>query len=233
MIKYDTIGNREKGERVVEPIIHKFRSTLIGGFNRRDVLDYIEQTAKESNQKISGLTQQLEETRREKEDLASALTGLRSQSGDLAEQEARVRASLEESTRTLTRVRGELQVTQGQLTIAKKELADLQAKVAQLEPMAQRYEALKDRVATVELDAHRKAQVTLDEAETQIEQLKEDAAHWVDQISGSYESIRDQVKACAQTAEAAYHAFEAAEADYQALLHRVEGVRRESGVGVQ
>ena len=222
------------GESSMEPVIQKFRGAVLGGFNRRDVLNYIEQTARESSQKIAALTQQLEETSREKEELAAALSGQRSQSGDLAEQEAKVRASLEESTRTLTRVRGELQVAQGQLTVAKKELADLQAKVAQLEPMAQRYEALKDRVATVELDAHRKAQATLDEAESQVAQLRQDAAQWVAQLSGSYEAIRDQVKACAQTAEAACHAFEAAEEDYQSLRRRVtEETKQESGVGAQ
>lgn len=83
--------------------------------------------------------------------------------------------------------------------------------------MAQRYEALKDRVATVELDAHRKAQTTLDEAESQVAQLRQDAAQWVAQLSGSYEAIRDQVRPALRRPRRPAHAFEAAEEDYQSL----------------
>lgn len=145
-----------------------------------------------------------------------------------------MRASLEESTRTLTRVRGELQVAQGQLTVAKKELADLQAKVAQLEPMAQRYEALKDRWRRWSWMRTGKPRPRWTRRRARLPSSGQDAAQWVAQLSGSYEAIRDQVKACAQTAEAACHAFEAAEEDYQSLRRRVtEETKQESGVGAQ
>lgn len=204
----------------MEPILHKFRNATFGGFNRRDVLEYIELSARESNAKIHDLKARLEAAEREKAELNAALASLRNESGDLMEQEARVRASLEESSRSLATVRGELQTTRTQLAVAKKELTDLQEKVAQIEPMAQRYEALKDRIATVELEAHQKAQATLDKAQAEVDELRADTANWMGEVQKAYDTLRVQVGDCAAAATKAEKSFQAMEEEYQQLLHR-------------
>lgn len=201
--------------------IGRFRGTL-GGFNRRDVAEYIEQTAKEHRKQVEELQAQLEQERAEKAALAEELEGLRTHSGELAEQESKVRASLEESTQSLTVLRGELQVTQGHLTMAKKQLGDLQAKVAQLEPMAQQYEVLKNRVATVELDAHRKAQEVVSRAEVQAAKIRRDTAAWVRGLSAGYEALREHTAALVLRAEETRSAFEEGEETYQELLRRAK-----------
>ena len=99
----------------------------------------------------------------------------------------------DESTRTLSRVRGELSQAESKLAVARAELARLQEQVALLEPTAQKYEELKDRVATVELDAHRKAQATVDEAQAQVEAMKEGAQQWISGILGQYDQLRQAV----------------------------------------
>lgn len=197
----------------------RFRRAL-GGFDRRDVAHYIEKSAKEYQEKIDALQAQLEQERKEKAALAEELEGLRSQSGDLAEQEGHVRASLEESTHSLTLLRGELQTTRGHLSITKKELRDLQAKVAQLEPMARQYEILKDRVATVELDSHRKAQEVISQAEAQAAKIRQDAVAWVQGLSTGYEALRAQTDALALRVEETRGVFEAGEEKYRELLRR-------------
>lgn len=199
----------------------QFRSAL-GGFNRRDVAQYIEKTAKEHREQLEALQAELEQTRKEKEALAAELGDLRSHSGDLADQEAKVRASLEESTRSLTHMRGELQVTQGHLAIAKKQLGDLQGKVSQLEPMAKQYEVLKDRVATVELDAHRKAQETVAQAEAQAVQIRKDAVAGMAELCREYEALRETLSGFVQRAEETQRAFDAQEETYQVLRRRTE-----------
>lgn len=199
--------------------IGRFRGAL-GGFNRRDVAQYIEQMAKEHQKQVEALQAQLEREKAERAALAEELEGLRSHSGDLAEQEAQVRASLEESTQSLTVLRGELQVTQGHLSIAKKQLGDLQAKVAQLEPMAQQYEVLKDRVATVELDAHRKAQEVVSRAEVQAAKLRRDTAAWMKGLSAGYEALREQTAALVLRAEEVQGVFDAGAESYRELLRR-------------
>lgn len=213
----------------MEPI-YKFRSAVFGGFNRRDVLEYIESSARESIGRIEALTASLEAAEQEKTALSAALDSLRDESGGLAEQEARVRASLEESSRSLVTVRGELQTARAQLAVAKQELAGLQDKVAQIEPMARRYEALKDRVATVELDAHQKAQATLDKAEAEVDALHADTARWMAQVRRSYDALRAQVRDCADAAARTEASFAAMEEEYGALLRRGLEQREEAPV---
>lgn len=209
----------------MEPVTQRFRGAL-AGFNRRDVTRYIEQSAAAHSRQVAGLEERLDQAERERDNALRELDGLRSERGDLAAEEARVRASLEESTRTLAKLRGELTQTETKLGVAKAELERLQAKVAQLAPMAERYEQLKDRVATVELDAHRKAQATLDEAQGQADALRAEARQWLGQTLEEYDGLRGamddlfrKASAVSQWEETVRQADELA----RALRERTEG----------
>ena len=173
----------------MEPVSQRFRGAL-AGFNRRDVTRYIEQSAAAHSRQVAGLEERLDQAERERDNALRELDGLRSERGDLAAEEARVRSSLEESTRTLAKLRGELTQTETKLGVARAELERLQAKGAQLAPMAERYEQLKGRVATVELDAHRKAQATLDEAQGQADALRAEARQWLGRTLEEYDGLR-------------------------------------------
>ena len=52
-------------------------------------------------------------------------------------------------------------------------------------------------MATVELDAHRKAQATINEAQAQASALRTDTARWMEKVAGGYEQMRETVHACA------------------------------------
>ena len=209
----------------MEPVTQRFRGAL-AGFNRRDVTRYIEQSAAAHSRQVAGLEERLDQAERERDNALRELDGLRSERGDLAAEEARVRSSLEESTRTLAKLRGELTQTETKLGVARAELERLQAKVAQLAPMAERYEQLKDRVATVELDAHRKAQATLDEAQGQADALRAEARQWLGQTLEEYDGLRGamddlfrKASAVSQWEETVRQADELA----RALRERTEG----------
>ena len=209
----------------MEPVPQRFRGAL-AGFNRRDVTRYIEQSAAAHSRQVAGLEERLDQAERERDNALRELDGLRSERGDLAAEEARVRSSLEESTRTLTKLRGELTQTETKLGVARAELERLQAKVAQLAPMAERYEQLKDRVATVELDAHRKAQATLDEAQGQADALRAEARQWLGRTLEEYDGLRAamddlfrKARAVSQWEETVRQADELA----RALRERTEG----------
>lgn len=168
--------------------LHRFRTSL-GGFNRRDVLKYIETADAAHRAQLARLEQRLEEAERARAQLEDALSGARDEKGSAAAEEARVRASLEESTAALARVRGELAEAEEQLAAERAELEGLRGKVAELAPMAEKYEQLKDRVATVELDAHRKAQTTVEEAQAQADALRGETGEWLSGVLGEYEGL--------------------------------------------
>ena len=173
----------------MDTVIRKFRTALFG-FNRKDVQRYIEQTADAYRQELTRLQEQLDRAEERVGELEAALSGAESEKSGAAAEEARVRASLEESTRALSKLRGELSQTESMLTVARKELERLKEQVGALKPMAENYAQLKERVATVELDAHRKAQATVDEAQAEAEHIRVDTRAWLDGVLVQYGQLR-------------------------------------------
>ena len=173
----------------MEPEIRKFRGAL-GGFNRRDVVQYIGQLTAQHRREVARLEKELADTEQERAALASALAGSEDEKGSAAAGEARVRASLEESTRSLTQLRGELEETETRLAEARAELARVEGELNRAAPAAENYEQLKDRVATVELDAHRKAQATVEEARAEAEQIREETRRWAARAMDDYAAAR-------------------------------------------
>lgn len=191
----------------MDTVIQKFR-TALGGFNRRDVQEYLEQTAAAHRQELAQLQERLERAEEHSAELEAALSGAESEKSGAAAEEAKVRASLETSTRTLSKLRGELSQTESKLVVAKKELERLQAQVGTLEPMAASYAKLKDRVATVELDAHRKAQDTVDEAQAEAERIRTDTQLWLDGVLEQYGKLRRGMDTLLEQAQALGRAAE-------------------------
>lgn len=183
----------------MEPVIQKFRSAL-GGFNRRDVMQYMEQSSAAHRRQVAELEKKLAQAEEQRACLEGELSGLQDEKGSVAAEEARVRASLEEATEALARLRGELTETEGNLVASRQELEQLQSQVGELAPMARSYGELKERVATIELDAHRKAQITVDEARAEAARVREKTAAWLAQVMEQYDAVRGQMQGLFQCA---------------------------------
>lgn len=209
----------------MDTVIQKFRSAL-GGFNRRDVLEYIARSAAAHRQETEALERRLAESEQARQALQDTLTGLEDERGSAAAEEAKVRACLEESTASLAALREELSRTGAQLAAERAELAALEQRMAQVAPMAQSYEALKDRVATVELDAHRKAQATVDEANAQAAALRAETGRWLDDVLAQYDALRGSMDALLAAArEAAAQADTLSLADAGAATLKAKAVQ--------
>lgn len=210
----------------MDTVIQKFRTSL-GGFNRQDVQQYIEQTAAAHRKELAQLQERLDQAEERGAQLEAALSGAESEKSGAAAEEAKVRASLETSTRTLAHLRGELSQTESKLMVAKKELERLQAQVGTLEPMAASYAQLKDRVATVELDAHRKAQDTVDQAQEEAERIRTETRAWLDGVLEQYGQLRRGMDVLLEQAQALGRAAE----EVGALDLAAQGLREQGGLG--
>lgn len=175
-----------------EQIVHKFRSSL-GGFNRQDVMAYITQTDAAYRKRLETMEKELSALRTRGEEQDAAIENLRGENEDLSAEAAKVRASLEESTRSLTKLRGELSQAETKLAVAKSELTRLKERLGELEPQARNYEELKERVAVIELDAHRRAQEIVDEGQLQADTLRRDGRQWLSGLLGQYDQLRQSV----------------------------------------
>lgn len=161
---------------------NQFRSAAFGGFNRQDVMNYLERSAKEHQQQMDELHSRLEQAQQETEQL-------RGQLAQAQEQVQQIRNELERSAADQQSAREQSDL----LVQTQEELTLLRGQVARLEPDAAAYAAIKERTAGIELEAHRRAQAIVDQAQVQADQLRREQAAWLERVERDYYDLRAQV----------------------------------------
>ena len=159
------------------------------------MLEYITRTARDSQSRLAGLEKELEELRKEREILtqraAAAEAGLEQRTAE----GLRLSQELSQRTAELERTREELESLKRDHAAAQVHLTQLEAQVPTLEAGAAAYDALKDRTATIELEAHRKAQETVTKAESQAAKARSELEAWVRKVQSGYQLLRGDVLA--------------------------------------
>ena len=166
-------------------VIQQFR-TAVRGFNRQDVQDYIEQVAAAHRQEMAELQKRLEKS----EERVAAMEETAAQLDGVTARLTHTQAALEAANQSVSRLKGELSQAESRLTAAKEEEERLRSQVAALEPLAASYRDLKDRAASVELDAHQKALAAVNEAKTEAEQIRTDTRKWLSRVLEEYSQLR-------------------------------------------
>lgn len=173
----------------------QFRSAAFGGFNRQDVLKYLESSGQDYEAKLASLRSELEKAKNEGAETAEKLE-------ELVAENARNQEHAEKLARELDALRAEADVMQAELTekkqalaAAEEDLCELRAQMAELEPAARAYALIKDRAATIELEAHERAQRALDEAGERAGQIQEKSAEQVRQVQDTFDRFRIDLEA--------------------------------------
>ena len=156
-----------------------FKSSVFGGFNRDDVIRYIEKTALESKQQIESLEQESDGLCRENAELRDALAAAERERDQLAEsydtasgaQEA-LKKGLTAAQETIAELRAQLEDTTQKAAFAQKEherlraaqkaehereMKKLQEELAALRAQAEEYGRVKSHIADIELSARERA----------------------------------------------------------------------------
>ena len=156
-----------------------FKSSVFGGFNRDDVIRYIERTALESKQQIEALEQEsdglcrenadlrdkLAEAERERDQLAETSSAASSaqdalKKGLTAAQEtiAELRAKLEETTQKADYAQKEHErLREAQKAEHEREMQKVLSELAELRAQAEEYGRVKAHIADIELSARERA----------------------------------------------------------------------------
>ena len=161
---------------------NRFRSAAFGGFNRQDVMDYLERSVKEHNQALEQANTRLTEARNE-------VNELRRQLDQLQEEARQAKEALESAT-------AEQQNAQEQSALAealRSENEQLRSQASRAQADAEAYAAIKERTASIELEAHRRAQTIVDEAQAQAEQIRRELGQWLERVERDYYDLRAQV----------------------------------------
>lgn len=171
----------------------RFRSAAFGGFHRQDVLDYIQtltqesqNAIKESQDTIKTLTSQLEESQAERKRLEQELQTLKSQHRQ-AEETCR---TLEEE---LTRCKSEVEQQWEVLSEAETQAQELRSRVAELEPGAASWQHIKSTAGDIEVSAHERAQITIQEAQSQAAEIHAEGVRWVLEIQARCDKLQREL----------------------------------------
>ncbi len=151
-----------------------FKTALFGGFDREDVVNFIQQLSQESQQRISTLEAENQELWERNHSLETELTTLR-------------RLVLESSSAadTCRQLRQQLEELQAQYEQLGREADTLRSQAGE-------YQSLKDHIADIEISAHRRTEEFRADAIRQLRQLTQQQQDWCDQAREKYTQISHQ-----------------------------------------
>lgn len=140
------------------------RTAAFGGFNRQDVVDYIETTSQAHAAKLNGLRKELTSA----QETANALSGEKARADALSERCEELTARVDA------------------LEPLEAEVEELRRQVELYRPQAETYAEIKDTLANIELDARARAAQIIKEAEDTAAAKRTEAQSLLDQIMGEY-----------------------------------------------
>ena len=157
-------------------------------------MDYLERTAREHSEELAQLRARLDEAQNQCNALAARAEQAESAGQELARERDAARRETEQERGSCLSAQERIRALESRLAQAEEEAARLRGRVAQLTPDAEAYAALKDRAAGVELEAHRRAQGLVDEAQAQADALHRQAEQWLGGLRKEYGELCAQVE---------------------------------------
>lgn len=187
-----------------------FKTCLFGGFDRDDVVSYIEKTALENRERIQQLTENSQALKNENEAMRRELESLRAGAADAQ--------GLAEKYEALCRELEEL----------KQRSQTLESENTELRSQAREYQSLKDHIAEIEISAHRRTQEFRAAAIEQLHGLVAQQRDWFGKRRGQVAELHEGVRSRLQAAQEALSEmdlseFDRLDQDLQDLDNRLDG----------
>ena len=181
-----------------------FKTCLFGGFDREDVVKFIEKTAAENQEQLETLEAELNALRAQRDEAAAeneALRGLTEEDACLREENARLREQLAQAQASAEALRQEAEALRG--------------------PAAE-YQSLKEHVADIEISAHRRTEEFRAKAMERLAQCIAQQRAWCGQRRSTYAhtnaALLDQLRQAEQAVENAdFAAFDGMIAELQRM----------------
>ncbi len=166
-----------------------FKTCMFGGFDRQDVVSFIEKTAEEHRIALEALQAENDTLRKERDDTAAENEGLRC----LTEQDAR----LQEENGRLSQQVQELE----------RQLSALRTENDELRGPAGEYKSLKEHIADIEISAHRRTEEFRAKAMERLGQCITQQRLWCSQRRSTYlatnSALSEQLRAAQEAVDSA------------------------------
>lgn len=171
----------------------QFRTATFGGFQKQDVLSYIESSNQTHMEKLAQLQRERDELAAEKEKLAAQAGQAKEQAETLAKEKEALTAQLDEARKEADALRAQLTQVRGEAEQTAAQLTDANARLAQAERDAAAYQQVKDRTAGIELEAHCRAQEVQQEAEEKVRRAHTEVTQWLHKVQAGYDLLRSDM----------------------------------------
>lgn len=180
----------------------QFRTATFGGFQKQDVLSYIESSNQAHVEKLAQLQRERDELAAGKEELEAQAKQVRDQVQALTREKEELTVQLAQARKEAEDLRRAAEAQKAQLEQSAAQLADANARLAQAEPAAAAYEQVKDRTAGIELEAHCRAQEVQQAAEEKVQRAHTEVEQWLHKVKAGYDLLRsDMDGAISRTAQ--------------------------------
>lgn len=162
-----------------------FKSALFGGFNRDDVIRYIEKTALENNQRIDTLEKENDGLCRENSDLRTELESVTAARDRLSDSYADLIGKNRSAESSLSDAQAQLAAALEKLAALEAEKAELQSAVTQLQKVSDEYAAVKTHISGIELEARQRASELEDRTHRQLSELLDSCRRRCEEITST------------------------------------------------
>ena len=152
-----------------------FKTNMFGGFDKTDVVAYIEHASKEYQERLAELTQDNQELHEENNRLASEVRILR--------QQLRL---VEDSSAKVSSLRSQLDDMMRRAESAEREAMELRQPASE-------YQRMRDHIADIEISAHRRTEEFRAKAMAELQGLIDQQRQWCDEQQRLFSSIRQEL----------------------------------------
>ena len=169
-----------------------FRSAIFGGFNREDVMHYIEETDTKYYTETAELRSQLTEAQ-------SAMNELRTQNEALTAKNAELLERLGEMTLDQIESGFSLQATEIEAQNARAaqlaaENDRLTSENAKLSAKCGEYDATREKIAEMELSAYRRAKQIEEDAKVELQKLRRKSMETIEQVRRQLDATKENYR---------------------------------------
>lgn len=173
----------------------QLRTSAFGGFQKQDVLSYIETTNRAHAEQAEALKRELDEAARAKAAAEERAAAASARQAELEGQVEELTGELERRSCALEEARAALEACTARAEALEAEGKRWKARLERAEPLAEAYESVKDRTAGIELEAHHRALTVQADAEAQVKKLRAELEQWLYKVQAGYDRLRTDVDA--------------------------------------
>ena len=155
-----------------------FRTRMFGGFDREDVVAYIEKITKENQAQTEELTRAGDDLRRQNDELGQQLAILRKQA-----------ESCQDSRREIETLTAQVQCLEAENRQLQESLHQIQEHCDELQVQADEYAKIRDHIAEIEINAHRRTEEFRAQAIQRLHETVSRQRSWCGENSTSYKEL--------------------------------------------